>query len=283
MHIHLPHPAPLPSCSQGRSSSKQSCCSDCSVFTPSKEGGRMQPGLWLATSTLAAVLGLALLEDDVCRAPDGKNGFPGVPGLDGRPGQKGDVGEPGKPSQKTGIKGLKGDAGERGPPGVPGDQGYHGLHGSPGIPGRTGLKGAKGKAGNILDHPRPAFSASRRSPPSNGKTVVFDNIITNQESSYNPQTGEFTCRVPGLYYFAFQVISSGDLCLSITKNREHVVSFCDYNSRDILQVNSGSSVLSLAVGDQVSVSTDSARGNTIYSGSEADSVFSGFMLFPQMG
>lgn len=56
----------------------------------------MQPGLWLATSTLAAVLGLALLEDDVCRAPDGKNGFPGVPGLDGRPGQKGDMGDPGK-------------------------------------------------------------------------------------------------------------------------------------------------------------------------------------------
>lgn len=112
---------------------------------------------------------------------------------------------------------------------------------------------------------------------------MFDNIITNQESSYNPQTGEFTCRVPGLYYFAFQVISSGDLCLSITKNRERMVSFCDYNSRDILQVNSGSSVLSLAVGDLVSVSTDSARGNTIYSGSEADSVFSGFMIFPQMG
>ncbi|XP_052649059.1 complement C1q subcomponent subunit A isoform X1 [Harpia harpyja] len=246
-------------------------------------GGRMQPRLWLATSTLAAVLGLALLEDDVCRAPDGKNGFPGVPGLDGRPGQKGDVGEPGKPSQKTGIKGLKGDAGEPGPPGIPGEQGYHGLNGFPGIAGRPGLKGPKGKAGNILDHPRPAFSASRRSPPSNGKTVVFDNIITNQESSYNPQTGEFTCRAPGLYYFAFQVVSSGDLCLSITKNREHVVSFCDYNSRDILQVNSGSSVLSLAVGDQVSVSTDSARGNTIYSGSEADSVFSGFMLFPQMG
>ena len=56
----------------------------------------MQPGLWLATSTLAAVLGMALLEDGVCRAPDGKDGFPGVPGLNGRPGQKGDVGEPGK-------------------------------------------------------------------------------------------------------------------------------------------------------------------------------------------
>ncbi|KAM6046448.1 complement C1q subcomponent subunit A isoform 1-T1 [Chlamydotis macqueenii] len=243
----------------------------------------MQPRLWLVTSILAAVLGMALLQDSVCRAPNGKDGFPGIPGLDGRPGQKGDVGEPGKSAQRTGIRGVKGDAGELGTPGMPGNQGYHGLPGPPGLPGQPGPKGAKGKAGNILEQPSPAFSASRRSPPSMGKTVVFDNIITNQESSYSPQTGEFTCRVPGLYYFAYQVVSSGDLCLSITKNREQVVSFCDHNSRNLLQVNSGSSVLSLAMGDKVSVTTNSAAGSKIYSGSEADSVFSGFMLFPQMG
>ncbi|KFO77440.1 Complement C1q subcomponent subunit A, partial [Cuculus canorus] len=236
----------------------------------------------LVTSTLAAVLGTALLDDGVCKAPDGKDGFPGVPGLDGRPGQKGDTGEPGKSTHRTGIKGPKGEAGEPGLPGIPGNRGYPGIPGLPGVPGPPGKKGAKGKAGNILDQPRPAFSASRRSPPSKGNTVVFDNIITNQESSYSPQTGEFTCRVPGLYYFAYQVISSGDLCLSITKNEEHVVSFCDNNSRNLLQVNSGSSVLSLAVGDRVSVSTNPAKGSAVYSGSEADSVFSGFMLFPQM-
>ncbi|XP_010309035.2 complement C1q subcomponent subunit A [Balearica regulorum gibbericeps] len=283
MQVHPPHPAPLPPCSQGRASSKQNCCSDWSVFTPSKEGGRMQIGLWLVTSTLAAMLGTVLPEDGVCRAPDGRDGFPGIPGLDGRPGQKGDVGEPGKSTQRTGIQGLKGDAGEPGPPGIPGNQGYHGLRGPPGFSGLPGPKGNKGKAGNILEQPRPAFSASRRSPPSRGRTVVFDNIITNQESSYSPQTGEFTCLVPGLYYFAYQVVSSGDLCLSITKNGERVVSFCDYNSRNILQMNSGSSVLSLAMGDRVSVSTDPARGSSIYSGSEADSIFSGFMLFPQTG
>uniref|UniRef100_A0A8C3JE78 Complement C1q subcomponent subunit A n=1 Tax=Calidris pygmaea TaxID=425635 RepID=A0A8C3JE78_9CHAR len=243
----------------------------------------MQIRLWLATSTLAAVLGLVLPEDGLCWAPAGKDGFPGIPGLDGRPGQKGDVGEPGKSALRTGIRGPKGDAGEMGPPGIPGKQGYHGPHGPPGLPGKPGPKGDKGKAGNILEQPRPAFSASRRSPPSTGRTVVFDNIITNEDSSYNAQTGEFTCRVPGLYYFAYQVVSSGDLCLSITKNREHVVSFCDYNRHKLLQVNSGSSVLSLAVGDRVSVSTDPARGSMIYSGSEADSVFSGFMLFPQTG
>ncbi|NXS54538.1 C1QA protein, partial [Brachypteracias leptosomus] len=242
----------------------------------------MQPRLWLVTSTLAAVLGMVLLEDGVCRAPDGRDGFPGVPGLDGRPGQKGDVGEPGKSAPRMGIKGFKGDAGEPGLPGTPGSMGPPGLPGVSGPPGPQGEKGVKGPAGNMQKQPRPAFSASLESPPSKGRTVVFSNIITNEESSYNPQTGQFTCRIPGIYYFAYQVVSSGDLCLSITKNSESVVSFCDHNSRKLPQVNSGSSVLSLAVGDQVSVSTDPDKGSMIYSSSEADSVFSGFMLFPQM-
>ncbi|NXU19771.1 C1QA protein, partial [Pardalotus punctatus] len=243
----------------------------------------MQPGFWLAASTLAAVLGMALLEDGVCKAPDGKNGSPGVPGRDGRPGQKGDIGEPGK--RKPGItstKGPKGDAGEPGPPGLPGMRGPPGMPGLTGPPGQPGPQGQKGRAGNVLEHPHPAFSASRLSPPRLGTTVVFDRIITNQENSYSPQTGKFTCRIPGLYYFAYQVVSSGDLCLSISKNGLRVASFCDNNSNAILQVNSGSSVLSLAVGDQVSLTTDPAQGSSIYSGSEADSVFSGFLVSLEM-
>ncbi|NXD27026.1 C1QA protein, partial [Spelaeornis formosus] len=238
----------------------------------------MQPGFLLAASTLAAVLGMAMLEDGVCKAPDGKNGSPGVPGRDGRPGQKGDVGEPGRAALIMSAKGPKGDAGEPGPPGAPGMRGPPGIPGPAGMAGVPGPPGQKGRAGDALVHPRPAFSASRLSPPRTGTTVVFDRIITNQENSYSPQTGKFTCRIPGLYYFTFQVVSNGDLCLSITKNGLSVVSFCDNNSLSILQVNSGSSVLRLAVGDQVSLATDPARGSSIYSGSEVDSVFSGFLV-----
>ncbi|KAF4790975.1 Complement C1q subcomponent subunit A [Turdus rufiventris] len=238
----------------------------------------MQPGFLLAASTLAAVLGMALLQEEVCKAPDGKNGSPGVPGRDGRPGQKGDRGEPGTAGLSTGNKGARGDEGDPGFPGPPGMQGLRGPPGPPGLPGLPGPPGQKGTAGEGLAHPRPAFSASRLNPPRAGTTVVFDKIITNQENSYSPQTGKFTCSTPGLYYFSFQVVSSGDLCLSITKNGQRVVSFCDNNSRGILQVNSGSSVLSLAGGDQVSLSTTQA--SSIYSGSEVDSVFSGFLVSP---
>ncbi|NWR41659.1 C1QA protein, partial [Regulus satrapa] len=240
----------------------------------------MQPGFLLAACTLAAVLGVALLEDEVCKAPDGKNGSPGTPGRDGRPGQKGDMGEPGK--RRLGVTpGPKGDVGRPGPPGFPGMIGLPGIPGLAGLPGQPGPPGPKGRAGDVLEHPRPAFSASRLSPPRTGTVVVFDRVITNQENSYSPQSGKFTCPIAGLYYFTFQVVSSGDLCLSITKNGLGVVSFCDNNSRGILQVNSGSSVLSLAPGDQVALTTDPARGSSIYSGSEADSVFSGFLVSPE--
>ncbi|NWV30736.1 C1QA protein, partial [Grantiella picta] len=242
----------------------------------------MQLGFWLAASILAALLGMALLEDGVCKAPDGKNGSPGVPGRNGRPGQKGDMGEPGRSAPSMSTKGPKGDAGDPGFPGMPGLSGLPGMPGLRGIPGLPGPPGQKGTAGDILEHPRPAFSASRLSPPRMGTTVVFDRIITNQENSYSPQTGKFTCRIPGLYYFTYQVVSSGNLCLSISKNGLRVVSFCDNNSNAILQVNSGSSVLSLAVGDQVSLTTDPAQGSSIYSGSEADSVFSGFLVSAEM-
>uniref|UniRef100_A0A8C3XB94 Complement C1q subcomponent subunit A n=1 Tax=Cyanoderma ruficeps TaxID=181631 RepID=A0A8C3XB94_9PASS len=241
----------------------------------------MQPGLLLAATTLAAVLGMALLEDEVCKAPDGKNGSPGLPGRPGRPGQKGEPGEPGRPGLSVNIRGPRGADGDPGSPGFPGTTGPPGAPGLPGRRGMPGPPGQKGSAVTVLGQPRPAFSASRLSPPRSGTTVVFDRVITNQESSYNPQTGKFTCKTPGLYYFAFQVVSSGDLCLAIAKNGLRVVSFCDNNSQGILQVNSGSSVLSLAQGDQVSLTTDPAQSSSIYSGPEADSVFSGFLVSPE--
>ncbi|NXW79342.1 hypothetical protein DUI87_31978 [Hirundo rustica rustica] len=240
----------------------------------------MQPGFLLAASTLAAVLGMALLEDGVCKAPDGKNGSPGAPGRDGRPGQKGEMGEPGRSGLSVNTRGPRGDTGEPGTPGFPGMRGPPGAPGPMGMAGVPGPPGQKGKASDVLEHPRPAFSASRLSPPLTGTTVVFDRVITNQENSYSPQTGKFTCGIPGLYYFTFQVVSNGDLCLSIAKNGVRVVSFCDNNSQGILQVNSGSSVLSLAVGDQVSLVTNPGGSNSIYSGSDVDSVFSGFLVSP---
>lgn len=52
---------------------------------------------WLVACVLTMILVWTVAED-VCRAPNGKDGAPGNPGRPGRPGLKGERGEPGKRS-----------------------------------------------------------------------------------------------------------------------------------------------------------------------------------------
>ncbi|XP_045402028.1 complement C1q subcomponent subunit A [Lemur catta] len=239
---------------------------------------------WLVICVLAATVALTVTQD-VCRAPNGKDGAPGKPGRPGQPGLKGEQGEPGAPGIRTGIRGLKGDQGESGSPGAPGKVGYPGPSGPLGDPGVPGLKGIKGNPGNIKDQPRPAFSAIRRNPPTGGNVVIFDVVITNQEGRYQSNSGKFVCAVPGYYYFTFQVVSKWDICLSIVSSLRgqlrRSLGFCDSNSKGFFQVVSGGTVLQLQQGDQVWIERDPLKGR-IYQGSEADSVFSGFLIFPSV-
>ncbi|XP_063001170.1 complement C1q subcomponent subunit A [Elgaria multicarinata webbii] len=242
----------------------------------------MASGVGLAVCALALILDVAAPQESVCQARNGVDGQPGAPGRNGRTGQKGDVGEPGMAGRSTGIRGPKGDPGQPGLPGTSGNQGYRGPDGPLGPPGIPGDKGAKGEVGNVMKQPRAAFSASRNNPDPtpNQNVVVFNVIITNQDNGYSSLSGEFTCKDPGYYYFAFQVVSSGDLCLRLMHKGNIVATFCDTNSRSNYQVNSGGSVLKLAQGDRVWLESDPQEGNHIYDGSDADSVFSGFLLFP---
>ncbi|XP_004637795.1 complement C1q subcomponent subunit A [Octodon degus] len=244
----------------------------------------MSPGEWLVVCMLAASLA-SVVTEDVCRAPNGKDGVAGKPGRPGRPGLKGEQGEPGAPGIRTGIRGLKGDQGEPGLPGMPGNVGYPGPSGPPGKQGALGLQGMKGTQGNIRDQPRPAFSAVRRNPPrSSGTVVLFETVITNQEGPYKSDSGHFHCAVPGFYYFSFQVVATGDTCLNIVSSSQgqqrHSLGFCDTTNRGLFQI-SGGTALQLQQGDQVWIEKDRSKGN-IYQGSEVDSVFSGFLIFPSV-
>ncbi|XP_049734175.1 complement C1q subcomponent subunit A isoform X1 [Elephas maximus indicus] len=240
------------------------------------------PKGWLVVCVLAVSLASTVTQD-TCRAPDGTDGTPGNPGRSGRPGLKGERGEPGAAGIRTGIQGLKGDQGDPGSPGKSGKMGFPGPSGPTGISGPPGLKGLKGNPGNIKDQPRPAFSAVRRNPPMGGNVVIFDTVLTNQEGPYQNHSGLFVCAVPGYYYFTFQVVSKRDICLSIVSSgRNHPrrsLGFCDTNSRGLFQVVSGGTVLQLQHGDQVWIEKDPVKGH-IYQGTDADSIFSGFLIFP---
>ncbi|XP_010955697.2 complement C1q subcomponent subunit A [Camelus bactrianus] len=252
------------------------------VLTTRGSGIMEAPWGWLVIGVLALSLASSVTED-VCRAENGKDGAKGIPGRPGRPGLKGEQGEPGAPGISTGIRGLKGDQGDPGPPGNPGRMGYAGPSGPIGPPGIQGLKGIKGTQGDIKHQPRPAFSAVRRNPPTRGNLVVFDTVITNEENPYQSHSGEFICSVPGYYYFTFQVVSKWDICLSIVSSgrgqAQQSLGFCDSNSKGLFQVVSGGTVLRLQQGDRVWVEKDPVKGR-IYQGSEVDSIFSGFLIFP---
>ncbi|XP_077312390.1 complement C1q subcomponent subunit A-like [Lithobates pipiens] len=223
-------------------------------------------------------------QSDGCKASNGENGHPGHPGRHGRHGQKGDRGDPGDSRRLSGLTMSKGDAGDPGAPGEPGSIGYKGPEGPPGPPGEPGPAGSKGAMADGKNQRRPAFSVVYTGLKEN--TLLFGEILTNQEGVYDSSSGRFLCAEPGYYYFTFQAVSAGDLCLHIwakigTANGKKLLSFCDRNSNNRNQVNSGGAVLNLNRNDQVWIETD-AKSRRIASKDVSSSVFSGFLLFPRV-
>uniref|UniRef100_A0A8D0HNM8 Complement C1q C chain n=1 Tax=Sphenodon punctatus TaxID=8508 RepID=A0A8D0HNM8_SPHPU len=240
-------------------------------------------------STKALVLGLVLLSLTVdisvkgdaphnCYGIPGLPGAPGLPGKDGRDGQKGAKGELGIPAI-PGRRGPEGQKGESGSPGLPGKNGPMGPLGAPGEPGVRGPDGEPGVPGNYKQQYQSAFTVMRQTGqhPAKDAPVVFNKAITNTNQDYDTTTGKFTCRVPGVYYFVYHASQTANLCVSMFRNRQKVASFCDHmaNSK---QVSSGGILLRMEAGHQLWLSVNDYNGMVGIGGS--DSVFSGFLLFP---
>ncbi|XP_009079901.1 PREDICTED: complement C1q subcomponent subunit C [Acanthisitta chloris] len=205
-------------------------------------------------------------------------GMPGMPGKDGRDGIKGAKGEPGIPAHPA-TRGPKGMRGDPGLDGVPGKRGMPGLPGPTGEPGVMGLAGEPGEPGIYKQNYQSAFSVTRQTVghPLKNVPVVFNHVITNINQDYNTTSGKFTCKLPGLYYFVFHNSQTANLCVILHKNQMRVASFCDHNTNTV-QVSSGGILLQLAAGDDVWLGVNDYNGMVGIPNS--DSVFSGFLLFP---
>ncbi|XP_038602568.1 complement C1q subcomponent subunit B [Tachyglossus aculeatus] len=246
---------------------------------------------WLFWSSLLPLLllfGLAGVPP-VQSSCNGQPALPGTPGIPGRPGPNGKDGANGPKGEKglSGELSFRGDMGEKGAPGnpgYPGKVGPKGPMGSKGSLGPPGPRGPKGESGNYKTSMKSAFSAARtiNTPLRRDQSIRFDRVITNVNEHYESRNGKFTCEVSGLYYFTYHATSRGLLCVNLRKGRgkgEKVVTFCDfvYNT---YQVTTGSVVLKLEEGE--SVWLEATDKNSLVGLEGADSIFSGFLLFPDM-
>uniref|UniRef100_A0A672R4G5 Complement C1q tumor necrosis factor-related protein 7-like n=1 Tax=Sinocyclocheilus grahami TaxID=75366 RepID=A0A672R4G5_SINGR len=217
--------------------------------------------------------------------PAGEPGLPGPAGARGLPGLNGDHGP-------KGMKGDPGVVGESGVPGVPGekgDQGPQGLcncqDGAPGAQGQTGPKGDQGEMG-MTGIPGPcsptvqsAFSAALlTSNPTPSRPVPFKRVIYNLNLHYNPDNGVYTAPVNGTYVFSYHLqVSTRMLKVGLFHNFEATV-----RTTTSVEMNTASQqvVMSLNQGDWVWVQVKDITSNGMFTGSEASSTFSGFLLYP---
>ncbi|XP_061638770.1 complement C1q tumor necrosis factor-related protein 5 isoform X2 [Phyllopteryx taeniolatus] len=163
-----------------------------------------------------------------------------------------------------------------------GETGERGLTGDRGDPGE---RGQKGEAGQCAVAPKSAFSAKvsegRDLPLPAGDTVVFDKILLNEQGDYNSETGRFTCKVPGVYYFAVHAtVYRASLQFDLMKNGHAVASYFQFFGNWPKPASlSGGTLIHVVPGDQVWIQMALGEYNGFYSSTKTDSTFSGFLVY----
>ncbi|XP_041847844.1 inner ear-specific collagen-like [Melanotaenia boesemani] len=241
----------------------------------------------------------------------GSMGFPGLAGekgqkgeqglkgecLQGDKGQKGDVGEHGPLGPKgeigppgasgtdglkgeRGTPGVKGDIGKRGPPGA---RGMTGLKGERGPKGGRGLRGPKGEPGESVEQVRSAFSVGlfpSRSFPPPGLPVKFDKVFYNGEGHWDSALHKYNATYSGVYLFTYHItVRNRPVRAALVVNGMRKLRTRDSLYGQDIDQASNLALLHLSEGDQVWLET-LRDWNGIYSSSEDDSTFSGFLLYP---
>lgn len=202
--------------------------------------------------------------------------FMGPPGLPGPPG----------PPGKQGVQGPPG------PQGPAGKDGAIGQVGPPGLRGEKGLQGEQGPVGEAAVVPHVSFSAALTYPQVDPGTVVFDKVLVNDGSYYDPYTGIFTAPYDGRYFISAiltghknekveAVLSKSNVAIARVDSAGYQPEGLEYKPMVETKPNTGSLgifniILPLKVGDTVCV--DLVMGKLAHS-DEPLTVFSAILLY----
>ncbi|XP_039342175.1 collagen alpha-1(X) chain-like [Mauremys reevesii] len=197
--------------------------------------------------------------------PQGPPGNNGVPGHNGHNGLNGEKGE-------KGLRGEPGSTGTRGPQGPPGKLGPMGPKGESGQPGPTGPQGRPGECSPCQ---KSAFAMKlAKNYPAPKQPIIFHQILYNDQQHFDKATGIFTCQIPGVYYFGYNVeLYRNTTVIQLMKNSQAVIGSYQ-TTLNSYENMSGSTVLKLKKGDKVWLEV-----NQESNGATHTSYFLGYLIF----
>ena len=115
-----------------------------------------------------------------------------------------------------------------------------------------------------------------------GRSIIFDNVITNVGAAYNQQDGIFTAPVNGTYFFTaalanIPVTSGHDYVRAHIKRNNQMIAYIFAYDANLWDQSSGSAVVYLVKGDHVLVEEDDQNPGMI-GGGQIDTTFAGFLI-----